>query len=56
MGIWWFILAKAERMMDDFTVVDNSFEGIERGLGRAKALSEIPQPRKCRKSHQPIGC
>ena len=29
---------------DDFTVVDNSFEGIERGLGRAKAFNENPNP------------
>eukprot|EP00795_Rhopilema_esculentum_P017901 gene17901-biopygen2728 len=29
---------------DDFSVVDNSFEGIERGLGRAKAFNENPNP------------
>ena len=28
----------------DLTVVDNSFEGIERGLGRAKAYNENPNP------------
>ena len=29
---------------DDFSVINNSFEGIERGLGRAKSLDKNPNP------------